>query len=253
MFSLYIRTLLIVTPVIAIAGASPQSINLFYSKYHNTAEIEYPHRWLSDVAPDTRIPALRLAKLMAASKAQWVRASIDRYRYTGSQWSFSARDTFLYNSDGRNICHKTTSANTGWNIANITYQDSTIWDGSRVIEDIQVKYVNGVISDTGGYRNTYQYSADFKKCVHTSFNRRSNSWKMFTLDTLLCRSPITEFSTSSNGYYREFLSNHRYMFSDVYGKMAMYHMETKSETESNDSLHVIIIESNSDFRHTSLN
>jgi hypothetical protein len=133
MFLRYLCILLIETPCIATTGALLHNINPIIEAFNNRSEIEYPHSRQVATLRDAPIPALGLAKSQAETAGQWVQTSKTLFNYltATNQWTFDSRDTTLFNTEGRLISNRTTSANVGWDLKGITQSDSAVWDGPR--------------------------------------------------------------------------------------------------------------------------
>jgi hypothetical protein len=104
---------------------------------------------------------------------------------------------------------------------------------------------NGVAIDSQCYRITWQYSENYTKCVEMTFVGYSNSEKIFSIDSFQFRAPIVELGESYMFYLPDLVADHYYRFLPSIN--TLYNKKTKSETESNDSILVIIEESN--FNH----
>jgi hypothetical protein len=237
--------LLIATSSVAIAGGRPSFNGSAYSKFQNSSEITYPDIRHDAIIRGKSIQALGLTKTQATNELQWKYISRISFRYstTSKKWSYSSRDTFLYNSEGNLNGSKSTTTETGWSLNNIYHSDSTIWNGSRRIDDFDFCLKNGIIRDSVSFRTTWKYSNDFKTCVFTFYDRIFGDWKMYELDTTTYTMPIPGSYDPNDYNSPNLISNHKYFRNPMSGKMVFNMRYTKIEAESNDSMLAFLTES----------
>jgi hypothetical protein len=238
---MYLRILMLMIPSVATAGGLLHLNDPIYSRLQNSTIISYPPHDQYISMQEKVIQTLGLAKTRNADESQWkcVSEYIFVYSTTANKWGFSSRDTIIYDSEGRVILRKSTTAETGWTLENLFHIDSTIWEGSRKIENFYLSLQGGMIRDSMSSKTTWQYSNDYKTCVFTYYERIFDKWRMYILDTTIYSMPITAPYSPDDYGPTNFVSNHSYLRNSS-GTMAINQLYTKIEAESNDSMCVLL-------------
>jgi YD repeat-containing protein len=180
----------------------------------------------------------RLSKGALATEPLWVQTYEEHYSFSGStqNWIFSSRDTSIYNSEGNRISYRCSKSKNSWDQYYLMRFDSTVWDGTHRIEDFDHIIIDGVIDTSTSIQTFWHYQNDYKFCVLMEYRQSANSWKIYSIDTLLCSAPIASFVGAEVFGADVTISHHRYSFDVSSGQMSSYLYRTRIEAETHDSI-----------------
>jgi hypothetical protein len=101
-------------------------------------------------------------------------------------WTFASRDTMIYDANGNQIIFKMSTANTGWTTDSLTALDSSVYQGGRLVENIQVPLsISGNLNLATGNRSTFAYPNEGKSFVETDYFWDVSSWMPRDKDSII--------------------------------------------------------------------
>ncbi len=136
-------------------------------------------------------------KLSKKAAVKWVQSGSTEYYNSAAnenpKWEFSERDTIIYDQQGRVVVRKYSQASSGWNLDDISYIDSTVFDGAFIKENWIIEY-----SDrewTYGSRITYDYLDGKKSVIITQYewDKNTEDWKQLYKDSVAFLATINSF------------------------------------------------------------
>lgn len=129
-------------------------------------------------------------------------------------WSFSERDTLIYDGTGNFIQLKSSKAQKGWSIDSLNWTDSCVYDEHNVIQIIlMANYGDSGKKSWDLYK--YSYPLSGKACVRTcsELKNENGAWTPIFKDSIAYSIPETDFMESID--YTHFIGFYNYTFDSL--------------------------------------
>ncbi len=128
-----------------------------------------------------------------------------------AKWTFSQRDTLIYDELGNFVQYKSSKAQNGWTKDSLIWTDSCIYDEQNLLQTILFTSYGDSGKASWG-RDNCSYALGGKACVSTRYtmNNSEDGWIPITKDSIVFSIPETEYIESED--YEHFVGYFYYEF-----------------------------------------